>query len=205
MPHSKCVACKTRLYTAAGSDDLVGDLCPGCGSLLEPVGELAEIVGFRSIRARDCAVDDGPPGAHQRIADRVDDLFARREAILAQARLDAGRWVDEGGSCSPDGVAEAIAAHAKGESVNAASRPSHRYRCRRDLSSSGQLIRLAAQRRRLSHAFRGGASGSFSTCSGRFSKRARADRISRSSKLPGWPIRISGRRTARGAALLSVA
>ena len=76
MPHFKCVACKTRLYSAVGPDDLVGDLCPGCGSLLEPVGELAEIVGFRSIRDRDSAVDDSSPGTHQRIAGRVDDFFA---------------------------------------------------------------------------------------------------------------------------------
>jgi len=109
MPHFKCLACKARLYSAAGPDDLVGDLCPGCGSLLEPVGELAEIVGFRSIRARASAVDDGPPGRHQRIADRVDDFFARREAILAQARLDAERWLDDGGSFSPEAVAEAVA------------------------------------------------------------------------------------------------
>jgi hypothetical protein len=105
----KCVACKTRLYRAADPDDLVGDLCPGCGSLLEPVGELAEIVGFRSIRARASAADDGPPGTHQRIADRVDDFFARREASLAQARLDAERWIDDGGSFSPKAVAEAMA------------------------------------------------------------------------------------------------
>ena len=50
MPHFKCVRCKARLYSEAGPADSVGDLCPGCGSLLEPVGELAEIVGFRSIR-----------------------------------------------------------------------------------------------------------------------------------------------------------
>jgi hypothetical protein len=31
----------TRLYYAAALHELVGDLCPGCGSLLEPVGELA--------------------------------------------------------------------------------------------------------------------------------------------------------------------
>ncbi len=109
MPHFKCVACKTRLYSAVGPDDLVGDLCPDCGSLLEPVGELAEIVGFRSIRDRDSAVDDSPPGTHERIAGRVDDFFARREAVLAQARLDAGRWVDDGGSFSPDAAAEAVA------------------------------------------------------------------------------------------------
>jgi hypothetical protein len=109
MPHFKCLACKTRLYSAAGPDDLVGDLCPACGFLLEPVGELAEIVGFRSIRSRDSAADDSLPGTHQRIAGRVDDFFARREAILAQARLDAGRWVDDGGSFSPEAVAEAMA------------------------------------------------------------------------------------------------
>ena len=40
MPHLKCVGCKTRLYSAAIRADLVDDLCPGCGSPLEPVGEL---------------------------------------------------------------------------------------------------------------------------------------------------------------------
>jgi hypothetical protein len=109
MPHFKCLTCRTRLYSPSGPDDLVGDLCPDCGSLLEPVGELAEIVGFRAIRSRDSAADDSPPGTHQRIAGRVDDFFARREAILAQARLDAGRWVDDGGSFSPAAVAEAMA------------------------------------------------------------------------------------------------
>jgi hypothetical protein len=109
MPHFKCVACKTRLYSAAGPADLVGDLCPGCGSLLEPVGELAEIVGFRAIKHRDSAADDSLPGAHERIAGRVDDFFARRKAILAQARLDAERWVDDGGRFSPEAVAEAMA------------------------------------------------------------------------------------------------
>jgi ribosomal protein S27E len=47
MAHFKCVVCKTRQYCAARPADGVGDLCPGCGSLLEPVGELAEIFGFR--------------------------------------------------------------------------------------------------------------------------------------------------------------
>ncbi len=51
MPHYKCVACKTRLHTGTPAD-LVGDLCPECGSLLEPVGELAEVLGFRSIQHR---------------------------------------------------------------------------------------------------------------------------------------------------------
>src|SRR5687767_4113966 len=100
MPHFKCLACRTRLYSALGSGDLVGDLCPGCGSLLGPAGELAEIVGFRSIRSCGSGADDRPPGTHQRIADRVDEFFARREAILAEVRVDAERWIDDGGSFS---------------------------------------------------------------------------------------------------------
>lgn len=80
MPHFKCVACKTRLYSAAAPADLVGDLCPGCGSLLEPVGALAEIVGFRAIKLRD-----------------------------GEARLDAERWADDGGSSRPETGVEAIA------------------------------------------------------------------------------------------------
>jgi hypothetical protein len=108
MPHFKCVACKTRLYSTASPADPVGDLCPGCGSLLEPVSELGEIVGFRSIRSRNGAAD-GAPGTNERIAERVDDFFAGRRAILAQARLDAGRWLDDGGGFSPEAVAAAMA------------------------------------------------------------------------------------------------
>ena len=52
MPHFKCLACRTRLYSTSRPGELVGDLCPGCGSLLEPVGELAEIVGFQAIKDR---------------------------------------------------------------------------------------------------------------------------------------------------------
>jgi hypothetical protein len=109
MPHFKCVACKTRLYSAATAADLVGDLCPGCGSLLEPVGELAEIVGFQSIKQRDGAADGSRPRTPEPSAGRVDALFARREAVLAQAQLDAERWIDDGGSFSPEAVAQAAA------------------------------------------------------------------------------------------------
>ena len=104
MPHFKCVACKTRLHSPASRAELVGDLCPGCGSLLEPVGELAEIVGFRCIKSRVYAADGKAPGTHQRLADRVDDFIARRKASLARARLDAERWVDDGGSFRAEAV-----------------------------------------------------------------------------------------------------
>jgi hypothetical protein len=47
MPHFKCAPCKTRFYSAGHPADLVGDLCPGCGALLEPANELSELIGFR--------------------------------------------------------------------------------------------------------------------------------------------------------------
>jgi hypothetical protein len=102
MPHLKCAACKLRLDAAASRTDTVGDLCPGCGSLMDPVVDLAEVVGFRSIRSRRGAGDE--PGAHEHIADRVDDFLARRRLILARARLDAQRWIDDGGSFRPEAV-----------------------------------------------------------------------------------------------------
>jgi hypothetical protein len=89
MPHFKCVRCKTRLYSAAAPADLVGDRCPGCGFPLEPVGELAEIVGFRSIRQRDAAADDSQPRRPHPSAGRVDALFAHRDALLAEAQAIA--------------------------------------------------------------------------------------------------------------------
>jgi hypothetical protein len=104
MPHFKCVACEARLHSAASTDDSVGDLCPGCGSLLEPMGEPAELAGFRSIKARASAADGGAAGTHQRIADRFGGFIARREAFLAQAQLDARRWVDDAGHFRPEPV-----------------------------------------------------------------------------------------------------
>jgi hypothetical protein len=105
MPHFKCVACKTRLYSAASPPDMVGDLCPECGSLLEPVVTPAELIGFRSIKSRDNDATGEALGTHQRLADRVDDFLTRRHAILVQAQLDAERWVDEGGSFHAEAVA----------------------------------------------------------------------------------------------------
>ena len=109
MPHYKCVACKSRLHSAGSPADDVGDLCPGCGALLEPVGELAEIVGFRSIKPGDNAFDGDAPRTHRRLADSVGDFVALREASRAQARRDAERWLDDGGSFNPEARAEEMA------------------------------------------------------------------------------------------------
>jgi hypothetical protein len=52
MPHFMCVACRTRLYRRGTPPQLVGELCPECGGLLEPVSDLADVVGFRRITRR---------------------------------------------------------------------------------------------------------------------------------------------------------
>jgi hypothetical protein len=91
MPHYKCEACKARLRVSGKSAEFVGDLCPECGSLLEPVTELTQLVGFRSITSRggDAATEESE--RHQRIADLLGELVARRTSILERPRLDAER------------------------------------------------------------------------------------------------------------------
>jgi hypothetical protein len=106
VPHFKCVACRNRLSTSEDRDDGVGDLCPDCGSLLEPVSELSEIVGFRSIQARGTA---DFASAHQRLADRVGEIRAEREARAGRDPLDPSRWLDEDGSFDPEAVGQALA------------------------------------------------------------------------------------------------
>jgi hypothetical protein len=92
MPDFKCVACRTRTRRAGDASDLTSDLCPSCGSPHEPVFELSEVVGFRSVTTADRPIDDPAP---------LGDFAARRNAIYAQRvrdALDAQRWVDDGGS-----------------------------------------------------------------------------------------------------------
>jgi len=62
VTYFKCVKCKARLYSGAEPDSLVRDLCPGCGAMLEPVGQLAEVIGYRSIRLRDDPIGPAPAG-----------------------------------------------------------------------------------------------------------------------------------------------
>lgn len=70
MPHLKCTACKIRTHGAYCPVGGVGELCPGCGALLEPAGSLEALVGFRV----------GFPSP-----------AAERDS------LDVARWFDEGG------------------------------------------------------------------------------------------------------------
>jgi hypothetical protein len=79
MAHLKCVERRTRLHSTESEADPIGDLCPGCGSLLEPVGDLGEIVGYRVLASRGGAWHGGASRAGQLIAARVGEIMARRE------------------------------------------------------------------------------------------------------------------------------
>jgi hypothetical protein len=83
MPHLKCVTCRTRLDTGGRPADLDDDLCPGCGSLLQPVGGLAEVVGFQLIRFDGSPDSDDASGAGQRVAARVGSIIAAHERLAA--------------------------------------------------------------------------------------------------------------------------
>ena len=98
MPYFKCVPCKIRV-SVAGTDPTDGS-CPGCGLALEPVAKLTEVMGFRSSHVFDELIP-------ARIAEQLTDISGGREA--AQAQLESDRWLDEGGSLSPEMLAEAIA------------------------------------------------------------------------------------------------
>ncbi len=90
MPQLKCVACKTRLRSTESQADPIGDLCPVCGSLLEPVADLGEVVGYRVIETRASTSHSGASRAGELIAGRVEEIIARRETH-ARTSLARGR------------------------------------------------------------------------------------------------------------------
>lgn len=105
MPHYKCVPCRARLYVPRSPDELDGDLCPDCGCLLEPVSDLSELVGFRSIEPIDGDADGAKSAPHQRVADRIDEFARRRAAILSRDAMIAACRADDGGDLRADAVA----------------------------------------------------------------------------------------------------
>ena len=100
MAYLKCVPCKIRVSKAGAGTALTDGSCPGCGSPLEPVVKLTEVLGFRSPNLFDAEV---PP----RVAERVADISGGRAA--ADAHLETDRWFDEGGSPAPALLADALA------------------------------------------------------------------------------------------------
>jgi hypothetical protein len=100
MPHYKCDVCRSRLRVSAKSAELPGDSCPECGSGLEPVTELIQLVGYRSIppRGGGTPVEESEP--HQGMADVADDFVVRRASIVERQRVSVERWLDD--SDDPD-------------------------------------------------------------------------------------------------------
>jgi hypothetical protein len=94
MPHLKCIRCRIRYYTAGDRGDPIEDLCPGCGSPFEPVGDLSELVGFRAVTTRD--------EPQQGLVERLGGLLERR--AREQVNRDRRREHDD-----DDAIAEAIA------------------------------------------------------------------------------------------------
>jgi hypothetical protein len=90
MPHCMCAACRIRCQSEGSAADVVGDLCPYCGSLLEPVSDLSAVVGFRRIslsgEAPDATVAILAPAVSERIpvVDRVDPFISRRGALITR-------------------------------------------------------------------------------------------------------------------------
>jgi len=74
MSHTKCVACRTRLYSPVAPAEMVGELCPGCGALLEPVNSLEEIVGYRRITRREDTLEGGSSALAQAVALQLPPL-----------------------------------------------------------------------------------------------------------------------------------
>lgn len=53
MYHLKCVGCRIRLRGDSRPAGEVGELCPVCGSLLEPVHSLSELLGLQERKRED--------------------------------------------------------------------------------------------------------------------------------------------------------
>jgi hypothetical protein len=90
MPHCMCAACRIRCQTEGSPADVVGGLCPSCGSLLEPVTDLSAVVGFRRVMLGDEAPDAtlailAPAVAGRTsLVDRVDPFISRRGALITR-------------------------------------------------------------------------------------------------------------------------
>jgi hypothetical protein len=82
MPHLKCVMCRIRVRGLESPAGGVGELCPGCGSLLEPVRNLSELVGLQE----------------RRVAQVTDDSFSVFPEALAVALARPGPDANRAGS-----------------------------------------------------------------------------------------------------------
>ena len=93
MAHSKCLTCRARVWREGDPADHLRDLCPGCGGPLEPVSDLSELIGLRSLRARPRSAGRARPDTSRGIAAEIRETIARHDAER-QRRPDAGRPLD---------------------------------------------------------------------------------------------------------------
>lgn len=86
MPHYACVTCNTRVRAAQMPAEPVSEPCPRCGCLLEPVVDLADLVGSQLINRRDQSATSVLAPSHGAIAAHLDEFIARRAERLERRR-----------------------------------------------------------------------------------------------------------------------
>ena len=128
----------TKAGSAESQADPIGHLCPVCGSLLEPGGDLGETVGYRVIETRGSMWHSGASGAGQLIADRVGEIIAQRELKHARVRLEIER---RDADCQPPSPAASARALGTGDDAAAPLQPQPR---RRDCRASSKLSTTAS-------------------------------------------------------------
>ena len=93
MAHAKCVTCRARVWREGDPADHLRDLCPGCGGPLEPVSDLSQLVGLRSLRGRPRSEGRALPDRSRLIAAEIRKTIARHDAERRR-RGDAGHRPD---------------------------------------------------------------------------------------------------------------
>jgi hypothetical protein len=107
MPHYSCESCKTRLYSAARQANLIDPRCASCGVSADHSRSAATRARAPAPIRREASAD------HKRIVDRFAAFMARGRPDEV-ARLDAERWLDDGGSFSSEAVEEKRRAPTRG-------------------------------------------------------------------------------------------
>jgi hypothetical protein len=94
VPHLKCDACKARVRHASDATDLTA-CCPLCGSPLEAVAALSEIVGYRAVvpePEQPASPDAVSRAGHERLAEKVAEIIAGRRSAQRALRSEVDRW-----------------------------------------------------------------------------------------------------------------
>jgi hypothetical protein len=107
MPHLKCTACKGRIDSSQSLQDTVGGPCPRCGSPLEDVTRLHEVMGFQAI-SRDPSETPLAGAGYRDLAARVDRVRGRDQAA-PEPPFDSSRWLDDVDGLTAEPPARAVA------------------------------------------------------------------------------------------------